>query len=155
MRVIIRKERPHPGAQLRLTDIDGHRITAFTTNTGRGQFANLELRHRRRARCEDRIRCAKDTGLTNLPLHDFTQNQIWCAIVALAYELIAWMQMLALTGHHARRWEPKRLRLRLFSIAGRFADHGRTRRLHLSAHAPWAWLLAAMITRLQTLPAPG
>jgi hypothetical protein len=155
MRVIVRKERPHPGAQLRLTDIDGHRITAFATNTARGQLADLELRHRRRARCEDRIRTAKDTGLTNLPLHDFTQNQIWCAIVALACELIAWMQMLALPGHEARRWEPKRLRLRLFSIAARLADHGRTRRLHLSAHAPWAELLAEMIARLQTLPPPG
>jgi hypothetical protein len=155
MRVIVRKERPHPSAQLRLTDIDGHRITAFTTNTTRGQLADLELRHRRRARCEDRIRNAKYTGLTNLPLHDFAQNQIWCAIVALACELTAWMQMLALTVHDARRWEPKWLRLRLFSIAGGIADHGRTRRLHLSAHAPWADLLAKMITTLHGLRAPG
>ena len=99
MRLIVRKERPHPGAQLRITDVDGHRITAFVTNTTRGQLADLELRHRRRARAEDRIRCAKDTGLTNLPLHDFAQNQIWCAIVALAGDLTAWMQTLALTGH--------------------------------------------------------
>ncbi len=69
MRVICRKERPHPGAQLRITDVDGHRITAFATNTIGGQLADLELRHRRRARCEDRIRLAKDTGLTNLPPH--------------------------------------------------------------------------------------
>jgi Transposase DDE domain group 1 len=68
MRVIVRKERPHPGAQLRFTDIDGHRFTCFATNTKTGQLADLELRHRRRARCEDRIRCAKDTGLRNLPL---------------------------------------------------------------------------------------
>ncbi len=76
MRVIARKERPHPGAQLRITDIDGHRITAFATNTKAGglgtQLPDLELRHRRRARCEDRIRIAKDTGLRALPLHDFT-----------------------------------------------------------------------------------
>jgi Transposase DDE domain group 1 len=77
MRVIVRKERPHPGAQLRITDADGHRITAFATNTSKGQLADLELRHRRRARCEDRIRIAKDTGLSNLPLHDFAQNQIY------------------------------------------------------------------------------
>ena len=155
MRVIVRKERPHPGAQLRITDADGHRVTAFATNTSRGQLAALELRHRRRARCEDRIRNSKDTGLMNLPLHDFAQNQIWCAIVALAVELTAWMQMLTLAGHDARRWEPKRLRLRLFSIAARLAQHGRTRRLHLSAHAPWAELLAAIITRLQAIPAPA
>ena len=67
MRVIVRKERPHPGAQLRFTDIDGHRFTAFATDAKKGQLADLELRHRRRARCEDRIRCAKDTGLRNLP----------------------------------------------------------------------------------------
>ena len=61
MRVIARKERPHPGAQLRLTDIDGHRITAFATNTTRGQLPDLELRHRRRARAEDRIRICNDS----------------------------------------------------------------------------------------------
>ena len=59
MRVIVRKERPHPGAQLRFTDPAGHRFTCFATSTKGGQLADLELRHRRRARCEDRIRCAK------------------------------------------------------------------------------------------------
>jgi hypothetical protein len=102
MRVIVRKERAHPGAQLRFTDIDGHRFTCFATNAKKGQLADLELRHRRRARCEDRIRAAKDTGLRNLPLKGFAQNQIWCEIVALACELIAWMQLLAMTGK-ARR----------------------------------------------------
>jgi DDE family transposase len=155
IRVIVRKERPHPGAQLRLTDADGHRITAFATNTTRGQLADLELRHRRRARCEDRIRCAKDTGLGNLPLHDFAQNQIWCAIVALACELTAWMQTLALTGHEARRWEPKRLRLRLFSIAGQLARSGRRVQLHLSRHAPWADLVLHALTALHPDPAPS
>jgi DDE family transposase len=159
MRVIVRKEKPHPGAQLRITDVNGWRVTAFATNTraaggSHRSCAHLELRHRRRARCEDRIRIAKDTGLTNLPLHDFDQNRIWLAVVALAVDLTAWWQMLALAGHPARRWEPKRLRLRLFSIAGRLADHGRTRRLHLAASAPWAWLLLAGLDRLRALPAP-
>jgi hypothetical protein len=106
MRVIVRKERPHPRAQLRFTDLDGHRFTAFATDAKKGQLADLELRHRRRARCEDRIRCAKDTGLRNLPLKGFAQNQVWCEIVALACELLAWTQMLAMTGT-ARRWEPR------------------------------------------------
>ena len=60
--MIVRKERPHPGAQLRFTDVNGHRFTAFATDARRGQLADLELRHRRRARCEDRIRCAKTPG---------------------------------------------------------------------------------------------
>jgi Transposase DDE domain group 1 len=95
MRVIIRKERPHPGAQLRFTDLDGHRFTAFATDARKGQLADLGLRHRRRARCEDRIRNAKDTGLRNLPLQGFAQNQPWCEVVALGCELLAWTQMLA------------------------------------------------------------
>ena len=153
MRVIVRKERPHPGAQLRFTDIDGHRFTAFATSTKGGQLADLELRHRRRARCEDRIRCAKDTGLRNLPLQGFTQNQIWCEIVAMACDLLAWMQMLALTGK-ARRWEPKRLRLRIFTCAGRIVRGGRRLKLRLAASWPWAGLITTAITRLQAL-APG
>jgi hypothetical protein len=154
MRVIVRRERPHPGAQLRFTDLGGHRFTAFATDTRRGQLADLELRHRRRARCEDRIRCAKDTGLRNLPLHGFNQNQIWCELVAVASELTAWMQMLALDGP-ARTWEPKRLRLRLFTAAGRLTSGGRQQlRLHLAATWPWAAQLTTAVIRLQAL-APG
>jgi Transposase DDE domain group 1 len=153
MRVIVRRERPHPGAQLRFTDIDGHRFTCFATDAKSGQLADLELRHRRRARCEDRIRAAKDTGLRNLPLHGFGQNQIWCELVAMASELTAWMQMLALDGT-ARAWEPKRLRLRLFSAAGRLVRGGRRIRLRLPATWPWAGQLTTAITRLQA-HAPG
>jgi hypothetical protein len=155
MRVIVRKERPHPGAQLRITDVDGHRITAFATNTNKGQLADLELRHRRRARAEDRIRVAKDTGLTNLPLHGFTQNQLWCALVALACELTVWMQLLAFTDEEARRWEPKRLRLRLFSTAARLVRSGRRLTVHLARHGPWNHLIFDGITRLRELAAPG
>ncbi|WP_198541898.1 transposase, partial [Parafrankia colletiae] len=142
-------------AQLRIVDPDGNRCTAFATNTRRGQLADLELRHRRRARCEDRIRAAKDTGLTNLPLHDFAQNQIWCAVVALALDLLAWTQTLALAGHTARRWEPKRLRHRLFTIAGRVAHHARNTVVHLAAHHPWAALAVQALTVLRALPDPG
>jgi Transposase DDE domain group 1 len=155
MRVIVRKERPHPGAQLRFDDVDGMRITAFVTNTRRGQLPDLELRHRRRARCEDRIRIAKDTGLRNLPLHGYAANQIWCAIVALACDLLAWMGMLALTGHDARRWEPKRLRHRLFSIPASIARSARQTLLHLSDRAPWAAVAVDAINRLDRLRAPG
>jgi len=68
MRVIVRRERPHPGAQLRFDDVDGYWVTAFVTNTRTRQLADLEVRHRSRARCEDRIRIAKDSGLRNFPL---------------------------------------------------------------------------------------
>ena len=153
MRVMVRKERPHPGAQLRFTDLGGHRFTCFATSARTGQLADLELRHRRRARCEDRIRNAKDTGLRNLPLHGYDQNQIWCQIVALACDLLAWTAMLALHGP-ARRWEPKRLRLRIFSCAGRIVRGGRRLRLRLATRWPWTRDITAAIGRLHAL-APG
>ncbi|MCA0154757.1 IS1380 family transposase [Tsukamurella sp. M9C] len=113
IRLIIRAERPHPGAQLTFTDRDGMRLTQRSSPTAAARSKRLELRHRRRARCEDRIRALKDTGLRNLPLHRFDQNRIWAAIAALASTLITWTQTLALTSHDARRWEPKKLRHRL------------------------------------------
>lgn len=154
MRLIVRKERPHPGAQLRITDADGMRLTAFATNTKSVPIAALELRHRQRARAEDRIRAARATGLRNLPLHDAAQNQIWLEIVQIALDLLAWMPMLALTGD-VRRWEPRRLRLRLFSTAAQLVTTGRRRILRLAAHWPWTDLITQALQRLQALPNPG
>jgi hypothetical protein len=149
MRVIARRERPHPGAQLRLTDHDGWRITCFATNTpidhtGNNGWAlpDLEVRHRQRARAEDRIRGLKDTGMRNLPFHGYAQNQVWLEIVALAADLLAWTQTLAFADHEpARRWEPKRLRLRLLAVAGRIVRTGRRRQLRLPRGWPWNHLI--------------
>ena len=137
MRVIVRAERPHPGAQLRFTDVNGNRLTAFATNTRGGQLPDLELRHRRRARCEDRIRNAKDTGLRNLPLHDFRRTRSGSPSSCWPPNSPPGCRCCP-GGHPARVWEPKRLRLRLFSIAGRITRRSRRTRLQLSAHAPWA-----------------
>lgn len=150
MRIIARRERPHPGAQLRLTDADGWRITCFATNTTGWPIADLEVRHRQRARAEDRIRNLKDTGLRNLPFHGFAQNQIWLEIIALAADLLVWTQTLAFTGHPARRWEPKRLRLRLLAVAGRIICSGRRRRLRLPRGWPWNDLIETGWAALQS-----
>ncbi|MCX4815592.1 IS1380 family transposase [Streptomyces sp. NBC_01239] len=153
MRLTVRKERPHPGAQLRFTDADGLRLTCFATNTTGTPIAQLELRHRRRARAEDRIRNARATGLRNLPLHDTAQNQIWLEIVQLALDLLAWMPMLALTGK-ARKWEPRRLRLRLFSAAAQLVTTGRRRHLGFARHWPWTDVITDAIRQLDALPNP-
>ena len=140
-RVIVRREQPHPGAQLRITDINGWRLTAFATNTTGWRLSDLEVRHRLRAHAEDRIRCLKDTGLTNLPLQAFDKNQIWLEIAQLAYELLTWTQILAWHEQPARNWEPKRLRLRLLAVAGRIISTGRRRTLRISQRWPWADLV--------------
>jgi hypothetical protein len=59
--------------------------------------------------------------------------------------------MLACTGN-ARRWEPKRLRLRVLAVAGRLVRGGRHLRLRLAEHWPWAGQVTVTVTRLQTLP---
>jgi hypothetical protein len=153
MRVIARRERPHPGAQLRLTDHNGWRITCFATNTkGPGwTLPVLEVRHRQRARCEDRIRCLKDTGMRNLPFHDYAKNRLWLEVVALAADLLAWTQTLAFDqAEPARRWEPKRLRFRIFAVAGRIIRTGRRRRLRLPRDWPWNRLIDTGWTTLRT-----
>ena len=131
------------------------RLTCFVTNSSRGQLADLEVRHRRRARCEDRIRAAKATGLTNLPFHNFAKNQIWLALVELAADLTAWTQVLALTGTDARTWEIKRLRLRLWAAAARLACHARARRLRYDQHHRWTPVLIAGLHRLDGYRASG
>jgi hypothetical protein len=141
MRIIARRERPHPGAQLRITDDQGWRITVFATNTSGGRLAELEVRHRLRARAEDRIRGLKDTGLTNLPLQAFAKNQIWLELVQLAADLLTWTQLLAWVDTPARTWEPKRLRLRLLAVAGKLVTTGRRCILRLNRRWPWSDLL--------------
>ncbi|WP_282690771.1 MULTISPECIES: IS1380 family transposase [unclassified Streptomyces] len=154
MRLIVRKERPHPGAQLRIIDADGLRLTCFATNTIGMPIAALELRHRQRARAEDRIRAARATGLRNLPLYDTAQNQIWLEIVQLALDLLAWMPMLALTGE-IRRWEPRRLRFRLLSAAAQIVTTARRRHLRFARHWPWTGVITDALARLEALPNPG
>ncbi len=87
------------------------------------------------------------------PLHSCTQNQIWCEIVALACDLLAWTQMLALTGA-AAGGNPGGCGSGLFAAPGRIARGGRRLRLRLAAHWPWATIITAGLTRL-SYPAPG
>ena len=129
-RVIVRRERPHPGAQLTFTDHDGHRFQATLTDQPGPEIAELERRHRARAGVEDQIRNDKDTGLRNLPFRDFEHNRVWLQLVLLAHDLITWTQRLLLTGDLAT-CEPKRLRYRLLHTAGRLAFHARTATLRL------------------------
>jgi hypothetical protein len=73
-RLIVRRERPHPGAQLSFTDHDGYRFQTILTDQTDPDVAQVECRHRQRARVEDRIRDDKDTGLAKLPFREFTSS---------------------------------------------------------------------------------
>ena len=149
-RLIIRRERPHPGAQLSFTDHDGYRFQAILTDQPDADVAVLECRHRQHAHVEDRIRDDKDTGLSKFPFKAFALNEVWLEIVMLAHDLIVWTQALCLDGELAKA-EPKRLRYRLLHVAGRLAFSGRRAKLHLQNTWPWASDLLAAFQKLKTL----
>ncbi len=151
-RLIVRRERPHPGAQLSFTDHDGYRFQAILTDQTEPEIAVLECRHRQHAHVEDRIRDDKDTGLSKFPFKEFKLNEVWLEIVMLAHDLIIWTQALALTGELAKA-EPKRLRYRILHVAGRLAFSGRRCKLHLQDTWPWADELLAAFQKLKTLAA--
>jgi hypothetical protein len=147
-RLILRKERPHPGAQLTFTDLDGMRVTALLTNTPPGvipgQAPGLELRHRQHARVEDRIREAKSTGLRNLPCHATALNSAWLETVLTAVDLVTWTQLIAFTGQPTlARCEIGAFRYRVLHVAARITRSARTTRLRIDATWRWAALIAA------------
>lgn len=153
-RLIARKERPHPGAQLRFTDQDGHRYQCFLTDQQDSDIAALERRHRLHARVEDRIQESQELGLGRLPFQAIEPNRAWFELALLAQDLLAWLRLLILEGELALA-KPKRLRGRLLHVAGRITRSGRRRTLHLPRAWPWADELLAAFARLRALEAPG
>lgn len=154
MRVIVRRERPHPGAQLSLfEEADGWRYQAVATNTTTGQLAFLEARHRAHARVEDRIRHAKDSGLGRFPSREFKINQAWTLLTTIAADLIAWLRLLALP-ETLKACEPKALRYRVLHVAARITRGGRRRRLRIPKSWPWAKQIATTFERITKIPAP-
>jgi Transposase DDE domain group 1 len=149
-RLIVRRERPHPGAQLSFTDHDGYRFQAILTDQDDENIAIIECRHRQHAHIEDRIRDDKDTGLSKFPFKAFALNEVWLEIVALAHDLLVWTQALCLDGELAKA-EPKRLRYRVLHVAGRLAFSGRRAKLHLQNTWPWVNDLLDAFQKLKTL----
>jgi len=151
-RLICRRERPHPGAQFQIFDEHGYRYTCFLTDQDGNDIAELELRHRGRARVEDSIRNAKDTGMSNLPHHAFEHNQTWLELSLIAQDLLTWTKLICLTGELTTA-EPKRLRQRLLHTAAKLTRHGRRTHLKLDRDWPWSEALAAAFKRLRAIPA--
>jgi hypothetical protein len=157
MRVIVRRERPHPGAQLdAFEERDGWRYQAIATNTSVGQLAFLEGRHRAHARVEDRIRQAQDAGLGRLPSRVFAINAVWLELALTAADLLAWTQTILLVdAPELARAEWKTIRYRLLHTAARITRSGRRIRLRLQKGWPWALALARAFAVLRRIPVPA
>jgi len=150
LRMIARRELPHPGAQLTFTDVDGHRYQVFVTDLDDPDIAYLEALYRGRGRAERQICDTKATGLTNLPSHSFAINTAWLQLVLVAHDLLAWTRLLVLDNNLASA-EPKRLRYCLFHTAGQIATTGRQRFCRLSNDWPWTRELLDAFARLDTI----
>jgi len=156
MRVIVRRERPHPGAQLdAIEERDGYRYQAVCTNTGHGQLQLIEARHRAHARVEDRIRCGKDTGIGRFPSRVQAINAAWLETALTAADLTAWTQTMLLSDDpELAKAEPKKLRYRLLHTAARITHGQRRVYLRLAKNWPWALALARAFSRLRLIPLP-
>jgi hypothetical protein len=153
-RLICRRERPHPGAQLTFTDMDGHRFQCFITDQPDPDIAALEALHRQHAEVEDRVKTLKATGAGHLPFQSFQANAAWFELALLAHDILVWTQQLLLDGEH-KISEPKRLRYRILHVAGQITRHARRTTLHLPADWPWAGAILRAFKRLDALPAYG
>lgn len=155
-RLICRRERPHPGAQLSLFDqVNGMRHQVFATDTphGGGAIQFLEVRHRCHARVEDRIRTGKSTGFGRFPSRQFAINAAWLELALTGIDLLCWTQHLLLHGAMAVA-EPKKLRYRLLHVAGKLSRTARTTTLRIAAEWPWTNELVTAFQRLAALPEP-
>jgi hypothetical protein len=154
MRILIRRERPHPGAKLTLMEaVDGWRYQCVATDTPRGQLAWLEARHRAHARVEDRIKDLKQTGIGRFPSREFGINQTWLQLALTAADLIAWTQTTLLDGELAKA-EPKLLRYRLLHVAARLVHGQRRTKIRIDTDWPWAAQLAEAFHRLARIWTP-
>jgi hypothetical protein len=156
-RIIVRRERPHPGALLSLFDLDeGMRHQVFHTDTpyGQGSGQLLEVRHRAHARVEDCMRSGRTTGFGRFPSRHFTINQTWLELSLAAVDPLAWTRMLLLEGELAAA-EPKKLRYRFLHAAARITRGGRRLQLRIAATWPWRHPRASAFARLAALLRPA
>jgi hypothetical protein len=123
VRLIVRREPLHPGAQHSLFPSVNFRYWGHWTDQD-GDPADLDTSMRAHAHVEDHIRRLKESGLCRFPFSDGDANRAWLAVVCFAADLVRWFQLLCLTGHLARA-EPKTLRWRLWHTPARIVGHAR------------------------------
>jgi hypothetical protein len=157
LRIIVRREPVHPKYARDLKPYEvatGYRYQAIATNTPDRQLQWLDACHRVHAHVESGIRRSKALTLTRLPSSKFALNQAWCTLLALAMDLLAWLQLLALDGRLARA-EPATIRADLFDTPAKLTDHSRRRELKFDPAWPASHAAVNAWDRVQALPDPG
>ena len=124
LRVIVRREIAHAGAQLRMVDFDGWRYQVILTSLADDDVALIAAVYNGRGRCEQIIDEIKQLGLGHLPSHRYDINQAWTLTSLIAANLVRWTQLTCLDG----RWRTARigtLRQDLLHTGARIVRHAR------------------------------
>ncbi len=145
-RLLVRRDVPHPGAQLTFTDVHGYHYQCTLTNLADRDVACVEALHRGRGRCVQTLRDLKDTGLAHRPSASFALNQAWLTAVLMAADQLAWCRGLCWPTD-LQQAQPPRLRYRLLHTVGRIVRSGRRATVKLARGWPWADVLVAAFQR--------
>jgi Transposase DDE domain group 1 len=148
-RLIVRREPLHPGAQHSLFPSTEFRYWGHYTDQA-GDPVTLDATMRAHAHVEDHIRRLKDSGLCRFPFRDLDANRAWLATVCFAADLVAWFQLLCLTGPLTCA-EPKTLRWRFWHAPARLVHHARRDVVRILDGWPDAQAILAAHARIAAL----
>ena len=116
-----------------------------------GDLLELEADHRRHAEVELTIRDLKHAmGMSHFPTKSFGGNAAWLVLNTIAHNLTRWTARLGMGLGHVMT---KKIRRRIYNVAGRLVRTGRRHVLRLPRRWPWAGLIADTLHRLRALPA--
>lgn len=163
LRLIVRRVRPSGRHAKNLTALEkrtGWKYAITATNIGRMWGIGgshhpqwLDALHRQHAVVEDRVRCDKAMGLSNLPSHSWQVNRAWMLTANIAHDLDTWLRLLTLHDDaELQVAEPNAMRYRLYHLPGRLTRHARYRVLAIERTWPWAWVFTLCWRRLAELP---
>jgi hypothetical protein len=149
VRLIVRREPLHPGAQQSLFASTEFRYWGHWTDQD-GDPVDLDTSMRAHAHVEDHIRRLKDSGLCRFPFTNGDANRAWLTVVCFAGDLVRWFQLLCLPGPLARA-EPKTLRWRLWHAPARLIRHARQDIVRILEGWPDAHAIVAAHTHIAAL----
>lgn len=142
-RLIIRRERRHPGAQRSLFPSDEYRYWGHWTDHPSFTPQQADLDIRRHARVENHIARIKASGAKRFPFQSFRANQAWLLAVVLADALVLWFQTICLAGTNLWRARPKTMRWTYWHTPARITRHARRLLLRIPQAWPTAHLIAS------------
>ena len=164
LRLIVRRVRPSGRHARNLTALEKrtgwkYSITAADINRmwgigGSRQAQWPDAVHRHHAVVEDRVRCGKAMGLSNLPPASWEVNRSWVSACDIAHDLDAWLRLLVLYDDGGLQVAgPPTMRYRLYRLPAKLTRHARYRVLAIERTWPWARVFTVCWRRLAELPA--